>query len=60
LTTSEKLQTFQSCTLHSYIRALNWFEIVVYRTNANVRKMDLGTRFLPGEKKRIDEAKKFS
>jgi hypothetical protein len=54
LTTSEILQNFP--IMHSYIRALNWFEIIVYCTNASVGRMGLGTRFLAGEKKRIDEA----
>jgi hypothetical protein len=57
LTTSEILANFP--VMHSYIRALNWYEIVVYRINANVQKMGLGTRFHAGEKKRIEEAKKL-
>jgi hypothetical protein len=56
LTTSTILENFP--VMHSYIRTLSWFEIVVYCVNANVRKIGLRTCFLPGKKKRIDEAKK--
>ncbi len=59
---TQKPQTRQDITknipiTHAYIRALSFFEKLVYHINGNVRKMGKGVRYTEEEKQEMKEAR---
>lgn len=45
--------------VHAYLRSLSYFEDLIYRINANVRKMGRGSRYSEAQKNRLSEAKQL-
>ena len=61
---TQKPQTHQDITknipiTHAYIRALSFFERLVYHINGNVRKMGKGVRYTEEEKQEMKEAREI-